>query len=350
VRIQHVTDNLHVGGVQSVVVNLANIQASRGHTVAVAAGPGPMWGELDLEVGRFSTRSGRLLRARSTARLVRVLLQSWDIVHTHQRGVSSLAWLSKRLFRFRHVEHVHSFFLPVSRPRVSFRGDALIACGSAVGEMLRSEYNRPPSRVHVVLNGVPDHGVRSRTAPRSGHIRRVVNIGRVVHEKDPERFVRIVRAVRRSGLDVHAVWVGAGDLLMDTLHFVEDSGLGNVVDFRGPVRPATDTLQDADVYLSTSRSEGLPLALIEAAAAGLPLVATDVGSVRDVVRNGVNGYLEDATATDEEIAEILAELMHLDVTLGQLGARSRQIFEEQFSLERFAANVEQVYAATSRKL
>lgn len=341
-RILHVTDNMRVGGVQTVVADLANGQSRRGHRVGIAADDGELWNDVDADVARLDgIRFGRgfgLLKARRA-----LASQGWDIVHTHQRGVSTAVWLARQGLAVRHVEHVHSLFLPASHARVSFRGEVLISCGPAVTRMLREGYGRPSEIIHTVLNGVADHGRRARTGSKRPGSVVLTNIARVTDVKDPERFLRIIGRLREAGLDAVGRWVGGGELLDHMRQEVVRLGMTHAMQFVGPQRPAATWLEDTDIFLSTSRSEGLPLSLVEACAAGLPLVAPNVGSIPSIVRDGENGRLYDVALADETVAETVLDVARRMEASGAFGQRSREIYEDHFSLDRVLDEVDVVY-------
>jgi glycosyltransferase involved in cell wall biosynthesis len=343
-RILHVTDDLAVGGSQLVLAELANSQAAAGHQVAVAAGAGDLWAELDRSIVRYQHPGGRLSR-RELLPSVRCLLvaQSWDVVHTHQRGVSTAVWLTRRGTYLAHVEHVHSVFPTRSFRRTSFRGDALIACGSAVARMLVDDYGRPPSRVHTIPNGVRDHGVRRKPRPADDGVLRVLNIGRVDQVKDPERFVRVLAELAGQAVEFRAKWIGDGSLLAPARRLVHEAGLSGVVEFPGGRRPAVDALADTDIFFLTSAKEGLPLSVIEAGAAGCAVVAPNVGSMTDVIRHGHNGWLYSPGARPPEVADLLAEVASGPEILNRTGTHAREVFERDFEFARVYRDIEEVY-------
>ncbi|WP_100499810.1 glycosyltransferase family 4 protein [Geodermatophilus chilensis] len=345
-RILHITDDLTVGGSQLVLVALANSQAASGHSVAVAAGAGPLWDELSPAVELHRHEGGRMALHRLLPYVHRLLrAAAWDVVHTHQRGVSTAVWLTRGGTRLAHVEHVHSEFGSSSWRGLSFRGDALIACGSAVARMLVEDRGRRSETVRTIPNGVADHGVRRRPAPAGDDRLRIVNIARADAVKDPARFVAVVGELHRRGIPVQATWVGDGGLLTAARALVTEAGLDGVVAFPGGRRPAVDALADADLFLLTSQREGLPLSVLEAAAAGCPVVAPEVGGLPDAVRHGENGWLFPPTAGPDELADLIATACADRSALDRVGMRARHVYEQEFGLDRVAAAVEEVYRA-----
>jgi glycosyltransferase involved in cell wall biosynthesis len=129
---------------------------------------------------------------------------------------------------------------------------------------------------------------------------------------------------------------------------VAESGLERVVSFPGGRRPAVDVLAEADLFLLTSQREGLPLSVLEAGAAGCPVVAPEVGSVPDAVRHRDSGWLFPSTAGPDEIADLVAAACADRAALDRAGLRARQVYEQHFTLERVADAVEKVYRDTCR--
>jgi glycosyltransferase involved in cell wall biosynthesis len=342
-RILHVVGTLDWGGTESVVVNLANGQAASGHRVAVAAGEGRMWQELRDDVARYP-RSGMGGPTLRNIKQIRRLLKAegWDIVHTHQRSISTTAWLARRGLKTHHVEHVHNVFLPATHRMGSFRGEVLVACGSRVAEMVVRDYGRAPSRVELIPNGVPDHGYRRRDRGRDS-VLRVTNIARVAPQKDPLRFIRAIGAAVSRGFPIEATWVGDGELMDAVTREVKSLGLEGRVRFVGAQRPATRWMAETDVLMSTSRWEGLPLTLVEACAAGVPIVATDAGSVSDVVHDGENGVLLHADASPEELGQAIGDLATDGGKLRYYGDRSRQFYDSQFTVDMQLNRVAEIY-------
>lgn len=340
-----VTDVLVVGGLERLVVDFATGLVGRGWRVGVLAGPGALWDELPDSVARHPLRHRDPMRA---ATQIRRLLRAHDyqLVHAHQRGVALGALAAARPLHVPVVEHVHNVFdATVVTRAFSFRADALVACGSAVAEMLVGQFHRPASRVHLVLNGVADPGPVRGWAGAGAPPLHVVGVGRLTDQKDPARFVRVVHALKEllGPGAISAEWVGDGPLMEDVRGAIDAAGLGGDIRLPGELRPASDRIAAGDVLMLTSRWEGLPLAALEALAAGRGVVLPDVGSCRDAVLPGV-GLLYDPELTDQELAGLLAAAFRSgEVAAWQRAARAA--WTDHFSFDRVLDDLELVFEA-----
>lgn len=351
VHVLHVTDHLRAGGLQRVLVRLAADSTRRGDVVGVLAGDGELWAELPDDVRRYRMpgRHAGPVDVLRRALVIRRILRDrqWQVVHAHQRGVALLARVAVVGKRTRVVEHVHNTFemRPGPRRMLSFRGHRVIACGSGVYSMLVDDVGRSPGRVALVRNAVPDLGAgHDLTLPvcRPGAVPRIVNVGRLAPQKDPLRFLSVMRHLAADGCEVHAEWAGGGELAEAVAADLRRAPLPTTR-FTGPTDAATDTVLSSDLLVLTSRWEGLPLVALEALALGRGIVAPDVGSLRDVVVPGENGLLYPPGSTPEDIAARIAGALD-PATLRRWGAASRRRFEQDGGMERFTDGVRAVYA------
>ncbi|WP_029430304.1 glycosyltransferase [Blastococcus sp. URHD0036] len=347
-RILHLTDSLGVGGLERVVVTLAGQLATRGHDVTVAAEPGgALWAELPDGVTRTLAplRRGATDRLRHALWLVRVVRSGeFDVVHAHQRGVALLARLARTGLRTRVVEHVHNVFPATAAARlVSFRGDVLVACGDAVAAMLVRDFGRSSARVTTVPNAVPDTGSgRDRTLPvTTGRRPTVLAVGRLSPQKDPLRFIDAVAELNHGMQAVDAIWIGEGELLEECRRQVRERDVPGLR-FPGPSDDVPGRLAEADLVLLTSRWEGLPLVLLEAAAMGRAAVVPDVGGCGEAVEDGVTGLVYDVDADAATIAATVGKVLDPD-TLTGMGASARTRYLGRYILGVHVDRVEEVY-------
>ncbi len=194
-------------------------------------------------------------------------------------------------------------------PRV-YRGATFVAISDSSRDDMIAR-GIPASAIRVVLCGV-DHA-RYRPDPSARDARPlIVFVGRLERYKRLDVLLEAVAAVRRGGLDAHAVIAGAGDALDSVRAQVRALGLADCVDVPGFVDEAEKVrlLQAAHVAVQPSEKEGWGLTVIEATACGTPCVAAAVPGLRDSVRDGETGLLvppRDPAALAAALARVLRD-------------------------------------------
>jgi glycosyltransferase involved in cell wall biosynthesis len=206
----------------------------------------------------------------------------------------------------------------------------------------------PPAKLLVIHNGIDLHRFPPGGRPSHRLPRRAVTVGRLDPVKDQATLLRAARraADRLPGFRLDLV--GDGPLLKDLEGLRASLGLEDSVRFCGYHADVAPLLADADVFLLSSISEGVSIALLEAMASGLPAIATDVGGNREVVVHGVTGLLTPAGSA-EALADAMVLLMSDPGTLERMGVASRRRVEEEFNLERVVARYEALYLTCVRE-
>jgi glycosyltransferase involved in cell wall biosynthesis len=285
------------------------------------------------------------------------------IVHTHLAKAGTLARLAahrRRVPLIIHTFHGHVFegyFSPsVTRALVAIeRGlarwtDAFIAISPQIRDQILSLGVGRPSQWHVVPLGVElDSIIRSTITPAEARRRLGLDpdhalvgiVGRLVPIKDHSTFLRAAAEVLRSRPDVTFVIAGDGELRAS----VESEArrlLGERVRFLGWVHDLATLYAALDLVVLTSRNEGTPVALIEAGAAGKAVVATSVGGVPDVVRDGKTGLL--ALAGDPRaVAMQIAALLDDSSRAAAMGRAGREWVRDRYSVQRLVADTASLY-------
>ena len=168
----------------------------------------------------------------------------------------------------------------------------------------------------------------------------VVMVARLRPQKAHDRFLRAFRGVRDQLPTARAVLVGDGPLLSDLERLASDLELGDSVRFVGGVSDTRPYLAESHVAVLTSPYEGLPNALLEAMAAGRPVVATAVGGVVELVRDGREGLL--APVNDEALTAALIEVLSNRHLAARMGAAAR-VRAESFDWKITVARTEAMY-------
>jgi len=159
-----------------------------------------------------------------------------------------------------------------------------------------------PRQVHFLPNGVDTDRFRPQRV-RTGALRTrfgvapetplVGFVGRLSVEKGPDLFLRMALAVRAQHPPAEFILVGEGTMLKQLQTFAKRFGIADAVHFAGNQADMPAVFNELDVVVSSSLSEAMPLAVMEAMASGLPVVACKVGGIPDLVAHGVTGWLVD---------------------------------------------------------
>jgi glycosyltransferase involved in cell wall biosynthesis len=281
----------------------------------------------------------------SVLRLLRLMSQVQpDVIHLHSSKAGVLgrvaAWLSGQRFRVFYSPHGFAFlrqdvsgfkqqlFLMFERLAAKL-GGTLVACSGSEAELAVQKVWH--QHVRLVENATDLNDVQASSRSSDGVVR-VVNAGRVCYQKAPWRFKSV--AQRCAEMPASFVWLGDGDLAHELkLSTLQLTGWLNRTQ-------VAEQLAKADIFLMPSLWEGMPLALIEAQAAGVPAVVSNVVGCKDVVQHGVTGFVCD---TDEELFERTQQLIN-DVSLRQrIGDNAAQMARSRFAVERMNEELLQLY-------
>ncbi len=183
-------------------------------------------------------------------------------------------------------------------------------------------------KIRVTYTGVPDQMFIDRRSDREGPIR-VVMIGSLSEEKDPLLALQSVALVP----DAMIRFVGGGPLLGAVRDEARANGIADRVELVGVVDDVRPHLEWADVLLLTSLTEGLPAAILEAGAAGLPAVAVDVGGVREAVKDRETGIVVDRREADA-VSRALFELSADPGSIRRMGRAAQVQIRERFAMDR----------------
>jgi len=212
----------------------------------------------------------------------------------------------------------------------------IVACSNSEAELARKRLGT--SKVMTVENAVDLKMIVPKFKGRSSRLR-VVSSGRLCYQKAPWRFASLARQLSRC--DVTFTWIGGGENC-----YVQALSETGKVDLTGWLDPDTAlrAIADADIYVLLSLWEGMPLTLIEAQASGLPAVVTDVVGSRDIIEDGVTGFV---CRTDEEITarvQLLIDDQSLRIRMGN-AAKERAI--TRFDTQRMYKDMLAVYRKCS---
>ena len=313
------------------------------------------------ELGR-AIRPGNDLKA--LAKIYRLIrLEKPSIVHTHTAKAGALGRLAALMARVPVVVHTyHGHVLSgYFNPAVSllFRGiekllarstDVLLTVSGSVKDDLVRLGVAPASRVRVLplglnlepLVGVLPRGSLRREAGWADEARVVGIVGRLVPIKDLDTFINSAALVVKAAPDVRFAVVGDGEE-RSRLEAQARSVLGDRVHFFGWRKDTENVFGDLDLVVNTSLNEGTPVALIEALAAGRPVVATAVGGTSDLLEGGRFGVLVPPRLA-EELAEAIRVVLDSVETSHRMAAAGQAAVLGRYSVARLLKDMSALYS------
>ena len=226
--------------------------------------------------------------------------------------------------------------------RLAYRAaHAVVANSSAARDQLERE-GVPADRLRLIANGL-DAGRFAPATPRST-IRRIVMVANLRPEKGQDTLLAAAPHILQRYPDASFTFVGEGPRREALETLTRALGITERVRFLGESRDVAPILAEHDLFVLPSRSEAFPNALIEAMATALPVVATAVGGIPEVVRPGINGRLvqpDDVGA----LADAVLALMDDPAAAAALGRAARADVVRHYTIDRMVERFEQLYLA-----
>ncbi|MGZ4694890.1 MAG: glycosyltransferase [Acidimicrobiales bacterium] len=350
-RVLQVVDSLAAGGAERVAVHLANELARSGHEsslVATRAG-GPLAESLDEAVWWRSLDRSRRVDPSAIAALRSVVRERGiDVVHAHSTSVFLVAAAFAVGPRPAIVWHDHFPGAPQRDPRALRAVDRWIDVGVAVSHEIEAA-DRERLRLGDRLVRVPNFSVLDAEAEPDADLpgepgSRIVCVANLREAKDQATLVRAMARLARSHPRAHLLLVGAdtGAHADRVRAEIDQLGLGSSVSLLGVRTDVAAVLAGCDIGVLSSTEEGTPLAVLEYGLAGLPVVATAVGEVAEVLGGGGTGRLVDP-GDDATMAVELGRLLDDADERDRLGDRLRRRIDREYSAAAVGRQWEDVY-------
>ena len=174
------------------------------------------------------------------------------------------------------------------------------------------------------------------------------NVGRMDYWKNQRILIEILPDLKKISPQIKLILVGGGEEEGNLKKSAIKKGVKNDVIFLGQRSDVNQILKAFDIFVFPSLTEGLPLVVIEAMATGLPIVASHVGGIPELVVNGETGFLVSPTSK-EEIKEAIIKLLNNPELRKEMGQIARKRFETHFSLPQMVQKYIEVYEEVVRK-
>jgi sugar transferase (PEP-CTERM/EpsH1 system associated) len=359
ITVLHVILSLEIGGMEQVVADLVrNLDRGRFRPVVVCLETlGPIAQEI-------TTRGIRVIQLPPMipklsllfpAQLVKVIRETRaDVIHAHS-GCWFKAAMAGRLAGVRKIiytEHGRTFPDPkgviLMDRLISRLTSRVIAVSQELSEYLLEIVGIPDRKIEVIINGIDMNRFSTPSGKPHGTTVCIGIIARLAPVKDIGTLLKAMQIVLRECPDTLLQVVGDGPERDKLEKMAVDLGVGNKVEFSGFRRDIPEILSGIDIFTLTSLSEGTSITILEAMAAGIPVVATRVGGNPALIEEGVNGFLVSADH-QEGLAQALLRLVRDESLRKRIGAINRKKAEEEHSIQSMTARYEKLYISVMNK-
>lgn len=275
-----------------------------------------------------------------------------DIVHTHLNTLiyAFIPCLLLKIPVIHTIHNVASKELPSLSSKVHKilfqKKIALpVAISPTIQDSISEYYNIPKTTIPMIYNGIE----LEKCIPKKMYNREckeILHIGRFSEQKNHEMLINSVSKILKKHKNIKLILCGEGELKKSIEDEVIKMGIASQVIFRGLIDNVFQVLNEADIFVLPSLYEGFPITIIEALGTGVPIIATDVGGVGDIIKNEENGVLCKVDADDlEKKIEMCIE----DFDLRQRIGMRALLTSKQFSVESMGKSYLRLYAELKRK-
>jgi glycosyltransferase involved in cell wall biosynthesis len=367
-HVTHAVLTLDVGGLERIVVDLVREGQRLGQQVSVLCleRPGPLAAQVEALGARLVCAGKRPGLRLSASGPIKEALRELrpDVLHTHQVGALFYTGPAAKALGVPlvvHTEHINHLRKAnagyLRRQRMSWLwwwsakyARRFFCVSEDIASDLAASRIVPRAKLGVILNGINTEPFRQpfdcealrRAAGIPLDAPLIGTVGRLNEVKCQDLLMRAFARVRAEHLTARLLLVGDGPMRDSLRELAVGLGIADAIHFTGYQAHPEKYLAMMDVFALTSRMEGLPLVILEAWAAGLPVVASAVGGVPDVVEHGRTGSLF-ASGDEDRLVALLKEMLRDSKRARAVGQAGRQEVFAKYDLQRMAGDYERHY-------
>ncbi|MGA8940720.1 MAG: glycosyltransferase family 4 protein [Acidobacteriaceae bacterium] len=360
-RILHIISSGGMYGAEAVILNLSRTLNEQGHTSLLGIFSNTSNPNLQLHERALAESieshlipcRGQIDRAVPASIRALASATNADLIHAHGYKADVYAYLAMRKTPTPLVSTCHTWYddnrlvwlYGVIDRRVLQRYQAVIAVSDEVRQRLLDS-GVQTNRIRFVRNGI-DLRPFTNATPSLRHLgpegALIVGwVGRLTHDKGPDLFLRAIAQLRSEFPTARYLMVGQGPHRPQVEQLIGDLAIGDIVYLLGQRSDMPAVYASCDLMVSSSRLEGLPMAILEGMASALPWVAPAVGAIPMVIRNGQNGILISPDNADL-LATNMARMMRASEERANMGAAGRRLTESEFSAARMSEDYLSIY-------
>lgn len=359
-NILFLTTHVNAGGITSYILTLGEALVKSGHKVLVVSSGGDNVSRLEaagirhvrVDIKTKSEVHPKLLL--SLPVLIRLVHdENIDIIHAQTRVTQVLGTWINRLAGVKLVTTCHGFFRPRwFRKKFPCWGMAVIAISKPVAEHLYKDFGVDPKKVHCIVNGIDldrfvmtNDQMRSEARQKMGMGQDVPLIGIIARLSDVKGIDILLKAmplVLKEIPSANLLIAGQGPQEGYLKRLTRDLSLTDHVHFKPTINQTQSLLPAFDVFVMPSLMEGLGLSVIEAQACGIPVVASNIGGLVELIEDGKSGFLVGSNDA-QALAIRIIEMLHNPKKANIMAQQARSNIERHFSSGRMLGETLRVY-------
>ncbi len=363
-NILYMLPELTVGGVETHVTALSAGIRRLGHNVTVISNGGPLVPRLESQNVEHITlpiHRKSAITINEMAGRVRQLVRERNIqvVHAHSRVPAWITYFALRNMKVAFITSAHGQYAAHIGSKVMTFGDRIICVSKGIMDHMEKRLHADPAKMVVIYNGInmaevdlalsksrPRKEIRDELGlPRDATV--AGSIGRLTTTKGPQYFIDAFHRLKERRPDMKAVLVGDGPIRKDLEERVAELGLEGEVLFTGVRTDIFDILKALDIYVVSSIYEGFPMGCLEAMASRVPIVATCVGGIPEMIEHGRTALLAEPRDPDG-LATQMEVLAGSETMRARLTDAGFEDVSRKFSEEKMIRDVLGVYHETIR--
>jgi len=352
------TTHFNAGGITSYILSLTCGFVQKGHRVYIASSGGNMTEALkafggvhiELDINTKSEISPKIYKAVNKLQSF-IRENAIDIVHSQTRVTQVVATMLRHFQRIPHVATCHGFFKArISRKIFPCWGDATIAISPQVAEHLTEDLRVSKERIFLIPHGVQvkelSVSVNQKEEKRKElNLKKGVILGIVARLSDVKGIdvaIAAMKEVIKTAPETSLLIIGEGKEKSSLQGLVDELDLQENVLFLPIVNDLDSVLPFLDIFVMPSRQEGLGLSVMEAQARGLPVVASGVGGLLSLIKDGETGLLV-PKENPAALAAAIVMLMDNMEKARELGAAAKAFIEKNFSPDQMIDKTLEIY-------
>ena len=282
------------------------------------------------------------------------------IVHSHRYKENILGFLSSKSqkdIRLICTQHGMPEFFGTNRKKkylllqklnfslISKSFCKVVVVSNDMQEIFINKYGFPEDKITVIYNGTE---IPMDTPIKKGkNIFIIGSMGRFFPVKDFSLMVEVAREVCKETDKIRFELAGEGPDWEKIRGLIERYRLEKTFILRGFIEKNYDFYNSLDLYLNTSQHEGIPMSILEAMSFGIPIIAPNIGGIKEIISNGIDGYLENGR-DPKVFANRCLQLFKNSALRQSMGSYAREKVENNFSNERMAREYYQLYLDIAR--